>query len=527
MSKKSLTKGCAATIKKHAYLIMAHKDPALIQKLIDYLDDSRADIFIHINIKSPINYEEFKSTNSRLFFVPRLNTQWGGESLMIATMNLLKRAVCTETYQYYHLMTGQDLPIKSPDYINDFFDKNEGTEYFDVWTPIFRRLQRNKIFSNYDEINHSEYSSALYDLMNYEQTKVSLQRAIPYEVSFVAGSSCFSITHKAVCYLIHNESNLVKYFSKTMFPEEGFVNTLLYNSDFRKKLGGPLHYTGKRDGAHPVILSCKDLPELLETDCIFARKFDSSVDWECINRIGLLVKNGGSVCDRNTRAQSICEYINSISNGNQIALVISSSETINVAALTDENLKNIIKQYNPAGEEHILLLIKRGNTWDEMILSPTNNHLVMSAVQVSIDFDSHLLEIQTREGKYHISTKESTVIEIYNTNIKQAVFSEGKIFRPCVMKCSEEKPMKKDKIGFKSLNDLFNEALNCKKVGDDAKYLQTMEKLSSIGYPFAQYQLWKECEDKIDLLKNAAEVISEAAIEYSKQETIPLECRVS
>lgn len=39
------------TVPKHAYLIIAHNEFDLLQKLISVLDDERNDIFIHIDKK--------------------------------------------------------------------------------------------------------------------------------------------------------------------------------------------------------------------------------------------------------------------------------------------------------------------------------------------------------------------------------------------------------------------------------------------------------------------------------------------
>ncbi len=36
-------------MKKHAFLIMAHNQYPLLEKLVDLLDDERADIYLHID----------------------------------------------------------------------------------------------------------------------------------------------------------------------------------------------------------------------------------------------------------------------------------------------------------------------------------------------------------------------------------------------------------------------------------------------------------------------------------------------
>ena len=43
---------------RHAYLIMTHKEPYNLKKLLELLDDEDNDIYIHIDIKSNILHKE-------------------------------------------------------------------------------------------------------------------------------------------------------------------------------------------------------------------------------------------------------------------------------------------------------------------------------------------------------------------------------------------------------------------------------------------------------------------------------------
>ena len=46
---------------KHAYMIMAHHRPDLLQLLINSLDDERNDIIVHIDKKSNMKPEQFET----------------------------------------------------------------------------------------------------------------------------------------------------------------------------------------------------------------------------------------------------------------------------------------------------------------------------------------------------------------------------------------------------------------------------------------------------------------------------------
>lgn len=60
---------------RHAYLIMAYNNPEQLIKLIKLLDDSRNDIFVHIDKDADFPMDVFDSltTASKLYVVPRVS----------------------------------------------------------------------------------------------------------------------------------------------------------------------------------------------------------------------------------------------------------------------------------------------------------------------------------------------------------------------------------------------------------------------------------------------------------------------
>ena len=69
-------------MKKHAYLLIAHKDDYTFRRLVELLDDERNDIFVHMDAKNS-SYDE----NDTISLVEkahiihtshRLSVNWGG-----------------------------------------------------------------------------------------------------------------------------------------------------------------------------------------------------------------------------------------------------------------------------------------------------------------------------------------------------------------------------------------------------------------------------------------------------------------
>ena len=114
---------------KHAYLVLCHTNFQQLFILLELLDDARNDIYLHIDKKvrgySPAEIESHLK-QSKLVFVKPMKVSWGGDSLMKAEMRLLTEATKTP-HQYYHLISGLDLPLKTQDEIHAFFQKTPDT----------------------------------------------------------------------------------------------------------------------------------------------------------------------------------------------------------------------------------------------------------------------------------------------------------------------------------------------------------------------------------------------------------------
>ena len=105
---------------KHAFLIMAHGSLPLLRVLLSMLDDERNDIFLHIDRKSDMldGAEPLVLSKARLFVLEqRVDVRWGNLSQIKAEYVLFEEALKHGPYAYYHLLSGQDLPIKSQDYM--------------------------------------------------------------------------------------------------------------------------------------------------------------------------------------------------------------------------------------------------------------------------------------------------------------------------------------------------------------------------------------------------------------------------
>ena len=66
------------------------------------------------------------------YVVNRVDVRWGDISQIETELILFEKACTTNRYDYYHLLSGVDLPIKSQNYIHDFFSEYADNEYDNV-----------------------------------------------------------------------------------------------------------------------------------------------------------------------------------------------------------------------------------------------------------------------------------------------------------------------------------------------------------------------------------------------------------
>ena len=108
---------------KHAYLIVAHSNFDVLETSLSMLDCKDNDIFVHIDRK--VEYSiKYKCKFSNLYLIPedeRIDVRWADVTIIYAELALYRMAFNTNNYDYFHLMSGMDLPIKSQKYIHEFF----------------------------------------------------------------------------------------------------------------------------------------------------------------------------------------------------------------------------------------------------------------------------------------------------------------------------------------------------------------------------------------------------------------------
>lgn len=283
---------------KHAYLILAHNEFELLQILVSRLDDFRNDIYVHIDCKVKVLPAIYVEKSKLYILEKRLDVRWGDVSQIQAEYVLFETAFANGPYQYYHLLSGVDLPLKSQDYIHQFFDQNSGKEFVGYTTSILpsqiiRKVQRWHLFPKQFR-NKSlaiRIPRAVYlgfqEILGIKRNK---------DVIFKKGSNWVSITDALVKYVIEHKEWTLKVFSNTFCGDEFFIQTLCWNSSYRNNIYneiddglGCMRAIGWRDGLLKD-WGPEDFDSLKFSSALFARKFNST-DMQFINNVLKLSSN--------------------------------------------------------------------------------------------------------------------------------------------------------------------------------------------------------------------------------------------
>ena len=288
---------------EHAYLILAHKNFGQLRKLIELLDDPRNDISVHVDANArDFDPREWRpaTRHSQLVFLPdRLKVSWGGVSIMRSELALLRRALADGPHDYYHLLSGMDLPLKSQDEIHAFFDRNQGKEFINLWEFKKSTLSRFRYYTIFPE-GEGRFRTRIVNHI-FKGLQMAVGYRINRDIDFRFGSQWFSITEPLARYVADHEEWLEKVFRNTSTCDEIFLPTLVANSPFAGQLFEPVPVSNQKEVnlsnmrlidwsrgesiRHPWVFRAGDMALLESVPHLWARKFDETVDSEIIDKI--------------------------------------------------------------------------------------------------------------------------------------------------------------------------------------------------------------------------------------------------
>jgi core-2/I-Branching enzyme len=266
---------------KIAHLILAHKNPAQLQRLIDNLDHPDFGFFIHIDAKSDASLFDPVFRKKNVFPLrKRTKIYWAGYGTIQAILNGFNEI--PQDYSYINVISGQDFPLQPADYIYRYIADRNGKEFITcesidgtgpTWGDVSSRVRK------YNLVNWR--IPGKYRLEQW-MNRLLPPRKFPMDHEIVGRANWFTLTMPAVQYLLQflkAHPELIRYYKYCWGADEFIFSTILYNSHFRPQIIDNLLYSDwpKNEG-HAKTLGTADFDTLKRSDKLFARKFDMDVE---------------------------------------------------------------------------------------------------------------------------------------------------------------------------------------------------------------------------------------------------------
>jgi hypothetical protein len=327
---------------KIAYLILVHKNPSQLQRLINRLNNKDTTFIIHIDKKVDKNtlksFFEIKSRYKNIILIRnRIKVYWGSFSVVKATLECIKTLFEEDIkFDYAVLLSGEHYPIKSNKEIINFLNKNKDKSFLE-YTEIpalknnrFARWENQRggldrierwhfhIKGFYLPILPSKHwiigktgilikrlSPNLYLRLKKRISKnteekvpksILIKRKFPFNLKLYGGCQWWIFSKELTEYCMNfSEKNkkLIKFFNLTSIPDEIFFHTIVLNSKYKKNIINKkiLFEKWGKNRAHPQTLTNVNFKEIKRSKYFFARKFEINKDSEILDWIDKKILN--------------------------------------------------------------------------------------------------------------------------------------------------------------------------------------------------------------------------------------------
>ncbi len=297
---------------KIAYLIMAHRDPGQVKRLVESIIDS-GDCFIHIDKKTDdAPFRAILADYERVFFMKnRTRVNWAAWSIVCVYTKLLEMAYhLNANYDRFVFLTGQDYPLMTNEEIIAEFSANRETEYIMAYNIVTSTVptDKNKILKRWyfenpfnNKLLRRAWASLTYRCITLHSNRKKL--TVPLngvEVDPYFGQMLSAFTRKGAEKIISVYRNDKKYnrvMKHVHAPDEIYWQTIIFNSDLRPNTvqngkeheitehfgWAPLHFHSYDDQCS--VYEEKDYEMLKDCGYMFCRKVIPGISDKLMDKI--------------------------------------------------------------------------------------------------------------------------------------------------------------------------------------------------------------------------------------------------
>lgn len=290
---------------KQALLVMAHDNFEQLETMMRSLDYEGFDFFVHIDARSkdvPFDRLSLCCKRSNVSFVERMKVYWGDGSQVSCSLRLLSAAMQGGGYSIFHLLTGQDMPLRPAREIWRWFDERRdsnfiGIAHSDLAGNITQEERRRWCtYYFFTQKERKAFWFKLRGVLSRLQFALGMRRGEKDCLVYGKGSACWSISVDFASWLLGRRDMVRKRFcDRTFCCDEVFMQTMLLSSPFTDSQWDPagdefsqnarLMDWSRPEGTGPHVWRMEDWETLVMSDRMFARKFDERIDLRVIDAL--------------------------------------------------------------------------------------------------------------------------------------------------------------------------------------------------------------------------------------------------
>lgn len=276
-----------------AIMIIAHRNESQLRLLLDNLRDD-FDLFVHIDTQSAISKTALEKDFPQVKFFSQYHVVWGGFTLSACSLFLFQQAH-KYNYDYYILISGQDLPIKSNKTIKAFVEENDTSLVLSEKLPLPQwkyngGLDRVGLYWESDITGNSlwdKFRRRLIGNIRKNQRIYNKRRPFYKGMDIYGGSNWFLLKNDAMNYLlsfVDNNPGFIKRLKHCFCTDELWVQTILATCDCKIK-NEHFTYIHWYNDSMPKELTIGDYDAIINSPYLFARKFDIEADSDIIFKV--------------------------------------------------------------------------------------------------------------------------------------------------------------------------------------------------------------------------------------------------
>ncbi len=283
---------------KVANIIVVHKNPAQLARMLGHFNGEQFHHFIHIDKR--VDIQDYKAITAlpSVTLLKRIKVNWSGYGFVNVVLDGFRQITSRPgEFMYVNIMSGQDYPLRSPERFYEYLLTSGKREFFEVahvdreWPIARHRYQRYHLI----EWNiRGRYR--LEDMIN---VFVAPRPFYNNKLEPYGKSAWFTASVDFAEYALKFMTNNPDYgrFLRTVWnPDEFTFNTIAMNSPFRERLvnSNLRHIDWSEGKANPKVFGVSDVPDLIKGECFLARKFDATVDADVLNLLDDFIAAGTS-----------------------------------------------------------------------------------------------------------------------------------------------------------------------------------------------------------------------------------------